>query len=116
MIKELEADRDKVERINEDLHRQADALRIEIRNKTEAIRQADNVLADNRKQIIALEADMNDLRRIHEKTKSDIANAQKSQQAEFQKNLETTSKISQLEEAIRYDLHQPYLNFQRKGR
>lgn len=102
MIRELEGERDKTERIHEDLHKQADALRAEIRNRTDSIRYADNVLADNRKQIIALEADLNDLRRIHEKTKNDIASAQKNQQTEFQKNLEATSKINQLEAAIKY--------------
>ncbi len=100
LIKELEAERDKVERINQDLHKQADTLRVEIRNKNDAIRYAENVLGENRKQIIALEADLNDLKRINEKTKNDIANTQKNQQAEYNKNQEAVSKINNLESNI----------------
>lgn len=100
LIKELEAERDKVERINQDLHKQADTLRVEIRNKNDAIRYAENVLGENRKQIIALEADLNDLKRINEKTKNDIASTQKNQQAEYNKNQEAVQKINNLESGI----------------
>jgi len=101
LIKELEIERDKVERRNHELTKQSENLRADIRNRNEAIRYSENVLADNRKQIIALEADLNDLKRILDKTKNDIQNSTRAQQSEYSKNVEAAQKINQYEGLIR---------------
>lgn len=82
------------------MNKQADNARLEIRNKNEAIKYSENLLADSRKTIITLEADLNDLKRLNEKFRNDIITTQKNQQTEFSKNLEVTSHINRLESLI----------------
>jgi chromosome segregation ATPase len=100
LIRELEIEREKQNRSDQSLNKQADNVRLEIRNKNEAIKYSENLLADCRKTIISLEADLNDLKRLNEKFRNDIVNTQKSQQSEFSKNLEITSHINRLEGLI----------------
>jgi len=48
-----------------------------LKNKNEAIRFAEQALNDNKKHILALEADIKDLNRANDKLKSEIQVAQK---------------------------------------
>jgi len=100
LIRELEIEKDKQERSNDGHQKQSDNLRMEIRNKNEGIKYSESMLGDNRKTIISLEADANDLKRINEKTRAETIGTQKSQQHEFSKNLEVTSHINRCDAAI----------------
>lgn len=109
LIRELEYENEKLEKTNEELQRNQDGLKLEIRNKVDATKYNEQLYSENRKQIIALEADLNDLRRINEKTKNEISSSQKNQQAEYAKNLEAQSRVNKLESLIKerdYELHQ----------
>lgn len=100
LIRELDIEKEKLERANDGYQKQIDNLRYDIRNKNEAIKYAEGLLADNRKHIIAQEADASDLKRVNEKTRGDALSTQKSQQYEFSKNLEVTTHINKLETLI----------------
>lgn len=101
LIRELEYENERLEKTNEDLQRQQDGLRLEIRNKVDNTKYNEQLYSENRKQIIALEADLNDLRRVNEKTKNEIATHQKNQQSEHTKNLEAQSRINKIEALIK---------------
>jgi chromosome segregation ATPase len=101
LIRELEYENERLEKTNEDFQRQQDGLRLEIRNKVDNTKYNEQLYSENRKQIIALEADLNDLRRINEKTKNEIATHQKNQQVEQSKNLESQSRINKLDALIK---------------
>jgi len=101
LIRELEYENERLEKTNEDLQRQQDGLRLEIRNKVDNTKYNEQLYSENRKQIIALEADLNDLRRINEKTKNEIATHNKNQQVEQSKNLEAQSRINKLDALIK---------------
>ena len=100
IIRELEIERDRNERTHDGLLKNADSLRNEIRNKTEAIKYSENSLAECRKSIIELEADLNDMRRINEKIRNDIISHQKNQQVEFNKNVDLNAQVNRLEALI----------------
>ena len=102
IIKELELERDKLERQNDGNNKQHESLKNEIRQKNEAIKYAESVLADNKRHIISLEADLNDLKRINDKIRNDIIVTQKAQQSEYNKNVEASNAINKLEDLIRY--------------
>ena len=101
LIKELEYETERLEKNNEEFQRTQDGLRLNIRSRTEAIKHSEQIHAENRRQIIASEADLNDLRRINDKFKSEISSNQKNQQADYSKNLETQSRINKLEAFIK---------------
>jgi len=101
LIKELEYETERLERNNEELQRAQDGLRLNIRSRTEATKHNEQLYAENRKQIIAREADLNDLRRVNDKLKTEINTNQKSQQADYSKNLEAQSRINKLESFIK---------------
>jgi len=101
LIRELEYEGERLEKSNEELQRNQDSLRLEIRSKVDATKYNEQVYSENRKQIIALEADLNDLRRVIEKSKNEIAVNQKNQQSEYSKNLEAQSRINKLEALIK---------------
>jgi len=109
LIRELEYENERLEKNNQELQRNQDALRLENRSKLDATKYNEQLYSENRKQIIALEADLNDLRRMNEKTKAEISVNQKNQQAEYGKNLEAQSRINKLEALIKersYDIDQ----------
>jgi len=97
----LEYENERLEKTNEEFQRQQDGLRLEIRNKVDSTKYNEQLYSENRKQIIALEADLNDLRRVNEKIKNEIAVNQKNEQVEHTKNLEAQSRINKLEALIK---------------
>lgn len=97
----MEYENEKLEKNNEELQRQQDGLRLEIRNKVDSTKYNEQLYSENRKQIIALEADLNDLRRINEKIKNEIATNQKNEQVEHTKNLEAQSRVNKLDALIK---------------
>jgi len=101
LIRELEYENERLEKTNEEFQRQQDGLRLEIRNKVDSTKYNEQLYSENRKQIIALEADLNDLRRVNEKIKNEIAVNQKNEQVEHTKNLEAQSRINKLEALIK---------------
>lgn len=101
LIRELEYENERLEKTNEDLQKQQDGLRLEIRNKVDSTKYNEQLYSENRKQIIALEADLNDLRRVNEKIKNEIATNQKNEQVEHTKNLEAQSRINKLDSLIK---------------
>jgi len=101
LIKELEYETERLEKNNEELQRTQDGLRLNIRNRTEATKHNEQIHAENRRQIIAREADLNDLRRVNDKFKNEINTNQKNQQADYSKNLEAQSRINKLESFIK---------------
>jgi len=101
LIRELEYENERLEKSNEELQRQQDGLRLEIRNRVDSTKYNEQLYSENRKQIIALEADLNDLRRVNEKTKNEIVSHQKNQQTEHTKNLEAQSRLNKLESSIK---------------
>ena len=97
----MEYENERLEKTNEEFQRQQDGLRLEIRNKVDSTKYNEQLYSENRKQIIALEADLNDLRRVNEKIKNEIAVNQKNEQVEHTKNLEAQSRINKLEALIK---------------
>jgi len=100
-LKDLEYDRNRQEKQQIELTKNQDQLRLDIKNKNEAVRFAETTLNDNKKHILALESDISDLKRTNEKTKNEIQQAQKNQSAEFNQNLEAQQIINKLEDTIK---------------
>ena len=91
---------DKLDGQNAQLQKTQDNLRIEIKNKNDNIRYAEQQHTDQKKHILSLEADIQDLKRQQEKIRFDNQTVQKNQENEHQKNLEAQSKLDNLERLI----------------
>ena len=93
---------DKLDGQNAQLQKTQDNLRTEIKGKNDNIRYAEQQLSDQKKHIISLEADIQDLKRQQEKIRLDTQTTQKNQENEYNKNLEAQAKLSNLERLIEY--------------
>jgi chromosome segregation ATPase len=101
-LKDLEYDRNRLEKQQIDYTKQQDQLRLDIKNKNDSIRFADQSLNDNKKHLMALESDANDLRRMNDKAKQEIQNAQRNQSNEFSKNMDAQNTANKLEDTIKH--------------
>ena len=95
---------DKLDGQNTQLQKTQDGLRAEIKNKNDNIRYAEQQLTDQKKHIVSLEADIQDLKRAQEKIRFDSNTVQKNQENEYNKNLEAQAKLDNLERLIAYAL------------
>mmetsp|Transcript_39528 Transcript_39528/g.45983 ORF Transcript_39528/g.45983 Transcript_39528/m.45983 type:complete len:389 (+) Transcript_39528:51-1217(+) len=95
-IKDLEFDLDKIDGQNAQLQKTQDGLRIEIKNKNDNLRYAEQQLTDQKKHILGLEADLQDLKRAQEKLRYDAQTVQKNQENEYAKNLDAQAKLDNL--------------------
>ena len=73
---------------------------MEIKNKNDNIRYAEQQLTDQKKHILALEADLQDLKRTQEKIRYDTQTVQKNQESEYARNLDAQAKLDNLERLI----------------
>ena len=71
-------------------------MRSEIKNKNDNIRYAEQQLADQKKHILGLEADIQDLKRAQDKLRYDTQTVQKNQENEYAKNLDAQDKLDKL--------------------
>jgi len=100
LLKELENDVARLDRTQNSLNKEQDQLRIEIYNKNDNIRFAENTLQENKKTIVHLEGDVSELKRVNERTRNEILQHTKNQQGEFGKNVEASNKQAVLEQVI----------------
>ena len=94
--KDLEHEFEKLDGQNVQLQKTQDGLRGEIKNKNDNIRYAEQQLADQKKHILGLEADIQDLKRAQDKIRYDSQNVQKNQDNEYAKNLDAQAKLDNL--------------------
>lgn len=96
----MEYDLDKLDGQNAQLQKTQDGLRIEIKNKNDNIRYAEQQLTDQKKHIMGLEADIQDLKRLQEKLRYDTQTVQKNQENENAKNSDAQAKLEKLGQLI----------------
>jgi len=100
-IKDLENEVSRLEKVQIAMTKEQENLRLEIFNKNDNIRFAEQTLNDNRKTILHLEGDISELKKINARTRDEIAQHSKNQQNEFGKNLEATNRVNKLDDTIR---------------
>lgn len=96
----MEYDLEKLDGQNAQLQKTQDGLRIEIKNKNDNIRYAEQQLTDQKKHIMGLEADIQDLKRLQEKLRYDTQTVQKNQENENAKNSDAQAKLEKLGQLI----------------
>jgi len=67
-------------------------------------------VAESQKTVIALDADIQDLEKLNERTKAEAVQQQRSVQQEVHRNLDLTAKINSMENGLRY-LINPEIRF-----
>ena len=75
-----------------------------VSNRTESLKEAEYELSENRKDIAALEARLDNQKRANEKLNKDIALSQEDQKKESSRAAEQSAKIQVLEELNQYNI------------
>lgn len=101
IIKEIEYDKARVEKANEQVEASIDTLTGELHAKTEALRQTDGAVADTQKAIMSLESDIQELERVNERHRNESIQQQRNHQQEVTKNLELNAKLASYDNTLR---------------
>jgi len=101
IIKELEYDQATLDRQNAQLQASIENLTSEARAREDNLENVERQVADTQKTIVALDADIQDLEKLNERTKSEAVQQQRSVQQEIHRNLDLTAKIGSLENHLR---------------
>ena len=100
-LKDIESERSRLAKQQSEFSKQQDQLKNEIKNQNESIRITEGFSNENKRTILNLEPNLNDLKRIKEQIKQEIQILQKNQSNEFNKGLEAQNQIDELEENLK---------------
>jgi len=76
-------------------------LTSELRTREDNLETVERQVADTQKTILALDADIQDLERLNERTRAEANQQQRSVQQEVGRNLELSAKVNTLENNLR---------------
>lgn len=101
IIKELEYDQSTLDRQNAQLQASIENLTSELRTREDNLETVERQVADTQKTILALDADIQDLEKLNERTRAEANQQQRNVQQEVGRNLELTAKVNSLETGLR---------------
>lgn len=101
IIKELEYDQSALDRQNAQLQASIENLTSELRTREDNLETVERQVADTQKTILALDADIQDLEKLNERTRAEANQQQRNVQQEVGRNLELTAKVNSLETGLR---------------
>lgn len=101
IMKELDYDKATLERQNAQLQASIENATSELRTREDNLETVEKQVADTQKTIASLDADINELERVNERTRAEAVQQQRSVQQEVSKNLDLTAKSNSLENNLR---------------
>jgi chromosome segregation ATPase len=101
VIREIDNDKENIEKQNNQVQASIDQLAVELRNRDENLRVSDAHVGEAQRNIQGLENEIQDLERANEKLRNELTFQQRNHQSEVTRNLELNAKINTLDSTER---------------